>query len=291
MKIAIINFELAPAGVNQLLHKVVAELLENHTVTGVRMDQNDSGPSFVNFKKENFASTPFHFKNMLQLSLLQSEIDAYQSLTEFDAVIVVGPEQALQWIQAQETKGSGTKFLMVPVSIYNSIEGTDQSLGYDTAINYMIESILKIRDTIDSLKYPNPRLVGVQLEGAAPEHMLDELALAVKGHPLHHDAPSQDIDHLKTALRQEFSSGLTHSFLIFDGRMEAESIPDSLLADIPMNWKTHPIDEALCMGPEPTAQDRIIAMKLARDIISWIDGNGPTGKLTINNRQTAFQII
>ncbi|WP_053218401.1 6-phosphofructokinase [Virgibacillus senegalensis] len=290
MHIGIINFEMAPAGVNQLLHKVISELLYTHTVTGVRLDQRSGVLTYKNFAEENISGAFVDFKNVLQLSPLSEDLSVYDALGEFDAILAIGPQQVASMVEMLRERLGETRCLFIPVSIYNNVEGTDLSLGYDTALNYMIESILRIRDTIDSLKYPNPRLLGVQLGAKAPKHVLDEVALAVNGHVLHHDFDDGDVLALKTKLQKEFALGHTHAFLLFDERIAAERIPNELLVDIAIDWKTHGIDEALCMGPDPTAQDRIIAMKLAGAILEWVENNRTGGKLLFQAKEAQLQL-
>ncbi|QTN00593.1 hypothetical protein ERJ70_15600 [Sediminibacillus dalangtanensis] len=290
MNIGIINFEMAPAGVNQLLHKVISELLQAHTVTGIRFDAQTGSLSYKDYAEENVAGTFEDFKNLLQLSPLTGDFAVFDTMADFDAILVIGPQQAEAFVKAFSERLDRTNFLFIPVSIYHNVEEPDQSLGYDTAINYMIDSILRIRDTINSLKYPNPRLLGVQLEGSVPHQALDDVAVAVGGHVLNHDFDEQDVAGLKKALRKEFASGQTYAFLLFDERIDAESIPGGLLVDIAIDWKTHKIDEALCMGPEPTAADRILAMKFAGGILDWVRNSQASGKLLVKSRKAKVQL-
>ncbi|WP_371069023.1 6-phosphofructokinase [Sediminibacillus sp. JSM 1682029] len=290
MNIGIINFEMAPAGVNQLLHKVVSDLLQAHTVTGIRLDAQSGALTYKNFADENVAGTFVDFKNLLQLSTLPKVPDGLKELAEFDAVVMIGPQQAEASVKALSRMFDSTSCLFLPVSINQTIEGTDQPLGYDTAVNYMIDSILRIRDTIDSLKYPNPRLLGVQLEGSVSRQVLEEVAIAIGGHVLNHDFEENHLEQLKKSLKEDFDSGQTYAFLLFDERIDAERIPSKWMADIAIDWKTHKIDEALCMGPEPTARDRITAMKLAAGIVEWVRNDQASGKLLIKSNKVDVQL-
>ncbi|SDM27524.1 6-phosphofructokinase [Sediminibacillus halophilus] len=290
MNIGIINFEMAPAGVNQLLHKVISELLQAHTVTGIRLDAQTGLLTYKDYEEENVAGTFVDFRNLLQLSPLTEDITVFDTLADFDAILVIGPQQAEAFVRALNERLDRTNCLFIPVSIYRNVVETDQSLGYDTAINYVIDSILRIRDTIDSLKYPNPRLLGVQMEGNVPHQALDEMAVAIGGHVLNHDFDEQEVDGLKKALRKEFASGQTYAFLLFDERIDAKRIPGELLTDIAIDWKTHKIDESLCMGPEPTAADRILAMKMAGGIVDWLRNSQSSGKLLVKSRKAKVEL-
>jgi 6-phosphofructokinase 1 len=289
MKIGIINFETFSAGTNQLIHAILSELLNHHKVLGIEVDRREGNVQYKHFNKESLIESRTLGRSLLQSSPLLVDSTVYQSFLSFDAVIVIGTGEAYKVMETLTERVKDTKFLFVPVSIHNDIKESGLSLGYDTAINSIVENILKIRDTIDSLKYEKPRLFGVQVPGNAPRQMLEEIALAVEGFFL----PSKlDIDYIKQltkSLEATFNEGQTYSFLIFNEAVNSDMIQEAVFPALDIDWKALKLDEALCMGPNPTAVDRIFAMKMAQQTIGWIKDEKKTGKLLVNNHQVYFQ--
>ncbi|RYG10603.1 MAG: 6-phosphofructokinase [Chitinophagaceae bacterium] len=76
---------------------------------------------------------------------------AFQNLKqkEIDGLIVIGGDGTFTGAQ-RFGKKYGINVIGVPGTIDNDLYGSDFTLGYDTAINTIIEAIDKIRDTADS---------------------------------------------------------------------------------------------------------------------------------------------
>lgn len=68
---------------------------------------------------------------------------------EIDGLIVIGGDGTFTGAQ-RFGKKFGVKVIGIPGTIDNDLYGSDFTLGYDTAVNTIIEAIDKIRDTADS---------------------------------------------------------------------------------------------------------------------------------------------
>lgn len=68
---------------------------------------------------------------------------------EIDGLIVIGGDGTFTGAQ-RFGKKYGVKIIGIPGTIDNDLYGSDFTLGYDTAVNTIIEAIDKIRDTADS---------------------------------------------------------------------------------------------------------------------------------------------
>ncbi|MEO0312607.1 MAG: 6-phosphofructokinase, partial [Bacteroidota bacterium] len=77
-----------------------------------------------------------------------------------DALVIIGGDGSLRGAQALERE-HGVKIVGIPKTIDNDISGTDFAIGYDTALNTVVEAIDKIRDTADS----HDRLFFVEVMG------------------------------------------------------------------------------------------------------------------------------
>lgn len=289
MKIGIINFEVSPAGVNQLFEQLINTLTRKHSVT--RIQVKEASLQFEDVKKEWDGSSPLNFNELVPVSPLKLDTGSYTSLKQFDQVIIAGPQRVLRLVEQLKKEIHNTKFLYIPVSIYNDIEETGLSMGYDTALNYIIESVLKIQDTVDSLKYPNPRLFGIQLTDKASRVLLEDAALALGAYPILSNWKSFSQTEFNTALKESISGGQTYYFVLFDETIDPEEIPGIVDSKTLVDWKWGQIDTALCNGPYPTAQDRLLAMQFASEALEWIGKGKPTGKLMSQNRNAFFNAL
>ncbi|MCD6311259.1 MAG: ATP-dependent 6-phosphofructokinase, partial [Elusimicrobia bacterium] len=66
-----------------------------------------------------------------------------------DGLIVIGGDGSMRAANAV-AKNSGVPVIGIPASIDNDIAGTDETIGFDTAINTALTAIDKIRDTATS---------------------------------------------------------------------------------------------------------------------------------------------
>ncbi len=202
---------------------------------------------------------------------------------------MVGTAETKVFVDDLMKEDQKTRLLYVPVSIINDIPGSDSTLGYDTALNSIVENALKIQDTIHSVKYAKPRLFGVQVPGNAPDHMLEELAVAAEGYFVSGNFTDEQIDSLCHSIDSNFSQDKTSSVLFYNHAISSEDLNVRILPKLNVDWKDTTIDEALCMGSHPTATDRILASKLSDQIILWLKNGKLSGQLTIKNAEVSFQ--
>jgi 6-phosphofructokinase 1 len=87
---------------------------------------------------------------------------AFENLTrnETDALVVIGGDGSFRGIH-DFTKSYPVRVIGIPKTIDNDIYGTDNCIGYDTAVNTVIEAVDKIRDTAAS----HDRLFFVEVMG------------------------------------------------------------------------------------------------------------------------------
>jgi 6-phosphofructokinase 1 len=77
---------------------------------------------------------------------------AYENLKarEIDAVVVIGGDGSLTGARVFCDEYFDIPFIGIPGTIDNDIYGTDYTIGYDTALNTVVEAVDKIRDTAGS---------------------------------------------------------------------------------------------------------------------------------------------
>ncbi len=77
---------------------------------------------------------------------------AYENLkaNQIDAVVVIGGDGSLAGARVFCDEYFDIPFVGIPGTIDNDIYGTDYTIGYDTALNTVVEAVDKIRDTAGS---------------------------------------------------------------------------------------------------------------------------------------------
>ncbi|HET6245210.1 MAG: 6-phosphofructokinase [Bacteroidetes bacterium] len=87
---------------------------------------------------------------------------AFEKLQEFgiEALVAIGGDGTFKGAEAL-SKEFGVKVIGLPGTIDNDLRGTDFTIGYDTAINTVVEAVDKLRDTADS----HDRLFVVEVMG------------------------------------------------------------------------------------------------------------------------------
>jgi 6-phosphofructokinase 1 len=93
---------------------------------------------------------------------------AYENLkaAEIDGVVVIGGDGSFKGA-AIFNEEFNIPFVGVPGTIDNDIYGTDYTIGYDTALNTVVDAVDKIRDTASALN----RMFFVEVMGAEAGHI------------------------------------------------------------------------------------------------------------------------
>ncbi|NLL29411.1 MAG: 6-phosphofructokinase [Bacteroidales bacterium] len=77
---------------------------------------------------------------------------AYENIKKagIDALVVIGGDGTFRGANAFLKEYPDIKIVGIPGTIDNDLAGTDNCIGYDTALNTVVEAVDKIRDTADS---------------------------------------------------------------------------------------------------------------------------------------------
>lgn len=288
LKIGLVIFGIYPSGLKQLIFHVISQPSLKNEFIGIEIDRYQGK---VNYKPLHNDVVNGSQKLLLKASPKSCHSSLCEAINALDAVIVVGTAETKEFVDELIKEDQKTRLLFVPVSILNDIPGSDSTLGYDTALNSIVESALKIQDTIHSVKYAKPRLFGVQVPGNAPDHMLEELAVAAEGYFVSRNFKEEQLNSLCESIESNFSKDKTSSVLFYNDAVSSEDLNERVLSKLNVDWKATTIDEALCMGSHPTANDRILASKLADQIILWLNEEKDSGELIVKNAESSFQIF
>ncbi len=287
MQVGVIHFGPLTAGSHHIIRSMVEFCLKNDiSLKGIKWNHSTADYELKELNKETIPK----WENEREIILSSFPIDKYvnqNSLSkvydQFDSVVVLGGEN-----QNNNSENTKSKVLEVPISILNDIEGSELSLGFDTALNVVVNNILKIQDSIASLIYSKPRIFCAQIPGSSYNPLLENAALAVNGHII--NEPNNEFwNHLSSTLKVRFDEGLSYSIILINESIDPNVINRKLTEIFDFDFKWNSIDESQCVGSYPTAVDRVLAVKLVENITKWIKCNGDSNRLLINNYQVTLE--
>ena len=136
---------------------------------------------------------------------------AYKHLTEagISALIVIGGDGSFTGAQVF-SKEFNFPVMGIPGTIDNDIFGTSHTLGYDTALNTVIECIDKIRDTASS----HNRLFFIEVMGRDAGHIALNAGIGSGAEEILSPEEDLGLDRLLESLQRSKASGKSSSIVV-----------------------------------------------------------------------------
>ena len=187
---------------------------------------------------------------------------AYENMKKegIDALIVIGGDGSLTGA-LQFAKEFDVPCIGLPGTIDNDLYGTDSTIGYDTALNTILECVDKIRDTATS----HERLFFVEVMGRDAGFLALNSAIAAGCEAAIIPEFATEVDQLEEFIKNGFRKSKNSSIVIVaeseltGGAMHyAERVKNEYPQyDVRVTILGH-----LQRGGSPTAHDRILASRL-----------------------------
>ena len=173
-----------------------------------------------------------------------------------DGLVVIGGDGSFRGALALSRRGART--IGIPGTIDNDIPCTDYTIGFDTAVNTVIDAIDKIRDTATS--HERTYVIEVMGRGAGDIAMIAGLAGGAESIIIP-EAPFT-IEQVLAKLRHGVNRGKRHSIiLVAEGVCRGTEIGDQIAAQT--GWEVRvTVLGHLQRGGSPTAFDRALASRL-----------------------------
>lgn len=187
---------------------------------------------------------------------------AYKNLknNELDGLIVIGGDGSFTGanIFYQEF---GVPFIGIPGTIDNDIFGTDYTIGYDTALNTVIEAIDRIRDSATS----HNRVFFVEVMGRDAGFIALSSGIASGAQDILIPEKEDSLDELFQSLHKSEQSGKNSSIIVVAEGEELGNVYDLAKAtearfpdyDVRVTVLGH-----IQRGGNPTCMDRVLASRL-----------------------------
>ncbi len=157
----------------------------------------------------------------------------------------------------------------VPATIDNDLNGTDITIGADTAINTALEAIDKIRDTATSMK----RIFVVEVMGRDSGFIAVNVALAGGAEEVLIPESSYDVEEMCQDIVEGNRRGKNSWIIIVaEGAAKAEKVAEKITEMTGLETRVTVLGH-IQRGGAPTARDRILATRLGATAVNLILNN------------------
>ena len=199
---------------------------------------------------------------------------AYNNLknSNIDALIIIGGDGSFTGAMLLE-KEYKFPVIGIPGTIDNDLYGTSHTLGYDTALNTVMDAIDKIRDTAIS----HHRLFFVEVMGADAGYIALNSGLAIGAQEILIPEVNMSFDNLISSLKISKKSGKTSSIIVVaEGDKTGKNVFDlaSKIEETLPKYETRvSVLGHIQRGGTPSCFDRVLGTQLGvRAVESLIDG-------------------
>ncbi len=199
---------------------------------------------------------------------------AHEKLTKagVDSLVVIGGDGSFTGAEIFNNE-FGFPVMGIPGTIDNDIFGTSHTLGYDTALNTVVEAIDKIRDTASS----HNRLFFVEVMGRDAGHIALNAGIGAGAEEILIPEENLGLDRLVESLQRSKASGKSSSIVVI---AEGDKIGKSVFGlkdyfeehfpeyDIRVSVLGH-----MQRGGSPSCFDRVLASRLGvKAVESLLEG-------------------
>jgi 6-phosphofructokinase 1 len=173
-----------------------------------------------------------------------------------EGLVVVGGDGSYRGAKALTEQGFPC--IGVPGTIDNDIPGTDYTIGFDTALNTVIDAVDKIRDTATS----HDRAFIIEVMGRDAGDIALWAGLAGGAETIIIPEVGYDMDQIAARLKSGHERGKKHSIIVVaegvcSGVEFSKKIKDATDLDTRVSVLGH-----IQRGGSPTAADRVLASRL-----------------------------
>ena len=175
-----------------------------------------------------------------------------------DALVIIGGNGSLEGAQIL-AREYDIPVIGLPGTIDNDLYGTDSTIGYDTALNTIVECVDKIRDTANS----HDRIFFVEVMGRDAGFLTQNSAIASGAEAAIIPEDQTDIDQLATFIGRGIRKSKNSSIvLVSEKDGGAMHYAERVRQEYPEYNVKVSILGHLQRGGSPTAYDRILASRL-----------------------------
>lgn len=200
---------------------------------------------------------------------------AYEELKkhEIDALVAIGGDGTFRGAEKLASEYN-IPILGLPGTIDNDLEGTDFTIGYDTAINTVIEAVDKIRDTAES----HDRLFVVEVMGRDSGLIALRSGIGVGAEAVIIPEIKVDFESVLQRLESTRKNKSSRIIIVAEGDEGGFSVAEKIKNRFPHYDVRVSILGHIQRGGSPSCMDRVLASRLG---VAAIEGlmEGKTGQM------------
>jgi len=188
---------------------------------------------------------------------------AYGNIKKFaiDALVVIGGDGSFTGAMIFQSEFN-FPVIGIPGTIDNDIFGTQHTLGYDTALNTVVEVIDKIRDTASS----HNRLFFVEVMGRDAGHIALNTGIGAGAEEILIPEENRGLDQLLESLKRSEKSGKSSSIVVVaEGDKTGKNVFE-LAAYVEQNLPYYEVRVSVLghmqRGGAPSCFDRVLASRM-----------------------------
>ncbi len=216
------------------------------------------------------------------------QLKGIEQLKKFgiEGLVVIGGDGSYRGARALTELGYPC--VGVPGTIDNDIPGTDFTIGFDTALNTVIDSIDKIRDTATS----HDRTYVIEVMGRNAGDIALWAGMAGGAETILIPEESHDMNDIINKLNRGHDRGKKHSIIVV-----AEGVGSGFEISQEIQRRTGAETRVTVLGHvqrggSPTARDRVLASRLAASAVELLmEGKGGRAVGIVNNKLVDYDII
>ncbi|MBS7290555.1 MAG: 6-phosphofructokinase [Bacteroidales bacterium] len=213
---------------------------------------------------------------------------AYDNMIKFgiDALVVIGGNGSLAGAQAL-AREYDVPVIGLPGTIDNDLYGTDSTIGYDTALNTIVECVDRIRDTATS----HDRIFFVEVMGRDAGFLAQNSAIASGAEAAIIPEEQTNIDQLAQFIGRGFRKSKNSSIVIVSESKKdggAMHYAERVRNEYPQYDVRVTILGHLQRGGTPTAYDRILASRLGVAAIEALNEGQRNVMIGVKNDQIVY---
>lgn len=198
---------------------------------------------------------------------------AFEVLKEngVDGLVVIGGDGS--FAGAQKLSEMGIKTIGIPGTIDNDLAYTDYSIGFDTAVNTVLEAVTKIRDTSTS----HEKATIIEVMGRNCGDIAMHAGLAGGAESIIVPEEPVGIEEIAKKLIQGKERGkLHHIIMLAEGSGNASKLQEEILEKTGYSARISVLG-FIQRGGDPTSFDRILASKMGVNAVELLL-NGESNK-------------
>jgi 6-phosphofructokinase 1 len=304
-KIAVLTSGGDSPGMNTALRAVVRTCAYNK-IECIGVSRGFQGLINKDFKKLNTRSvrgiinrggTMLYSARSMEFRTREGRKKAFQNIknNNIDALVIIGGDGSFTGGMILQ-KEFNVPVLGIPGTIDNDLFGTTHTLGYDTALNTVMDAIDKIRDTAIS----HDRLFFVEVMGRDAGHIALNSGIAIGAQEILIPEESNGIEELILSLKKSKKAGKTSSIVVVAEGDKTGSNVFELAKNVEKKFPDYEIKVSVLghmqRGGSPSCFDRVLATRMGvKAVESLMEGyccemvGVDEGKLTLTPLKSAIK--